>query len=116
MVKTAAIATTCALAGAGLGIAGADAHHGRGFGFFHRGPVHSESVFPARDGSFKTITMDRGEVTAVSGDQLTLREGTKNATYKTETFTVPADQLQGVDVGEKAVVVQSPKGTFVKAH
>ena len=115
MVKTAAIATTCAFAGAGLGIAGAEAHHGHGFGFFKRGPIHSESVFPDRQGGFQTITTDRGEVTAVSGDQLTLREGTRDATYKTVTLTVPADKLQGVQVGEKAIVVQSPKGTFVRA-
>jgi hypothetical protein len=116
MFKTAAIATTCALAGAGAGIAGSEAHHGHhGRGFF-RGPVHSESVFAARDGSFKTITMDRGEVVSVSGDQLTLREGTKTATYKTVTLTVPADKLTGVTAGEKAVVVQSPKGVFVSAR
>jgi hypothetical protein len=115
MFKTTAIATTCAIVGAGAGIAGSEAHHGHGFGHF-RGPVHSEAVFPDRDGGFKTVTMDRGEVTAVDGDQLTLREGTRTATYKTVTLTVPADKLQGVDVGEKAVVVQSPRGVFVSAR
>src|SRR5436309_16031961 len=98
-MKTIAIAAVCALAGAGAGIAGSDAHsgasffhhgHGHGFGFFARAPVHADLVVPDGQGGFKTVTFDRGTVDSVSGDQLTIKEGTPTATFKTLTLTIPS--------------------------
>src|SRR5581483_8397623 len=47
-----------------------------------RGAVHAEAVLPVR-GQFVTVTLDRGFVQKVEGNDLTIREGTKNLTYKT---------------------------------
>ena len=43
----------------------------------------------AKDG-FITVTDDDGIVESVSGDQLTIKEGTKTLTYKTVTLTIPS--------------------------
>ena len=51
--------------------------------------VQGDVVVATRSG-FATVTFDRGFVQAVSGQQLTIREGTKKATYKTVTLTIPA--------------------------
>src|SRR5436305_5556557 len=96
-LRTTTIAATCALFGAGAGIAGSQAHdghffgHGNHFGRFGRAPVHADLVVPAKGGTFQTVTFDRGTVDSVSGDQLTIKEGTKSATYKTLTLTIPSD-------------------------
>lgn len=88
--------------------------------------IHSESVVPAKDGTFSTFTFDRGTVTEVSGDQLSVKEGTKTATYKTVTLTIPADAnihvngpkatLADVKAGQKVIVLQGPNHTLVAAH
>lgn len=113
------VATVCALAGAGAGIAGSTAatsngtakkstraagtasqwreHHelgGRGAEHgFGRGPaVHEESVVLDKTGKkFITVTSDNGTLKSVSGSDLTITEGTKDVTYKDVTVTVPAD-------------------------
>jgi sarcosine oxidase gamma subunit len=61
----------------------------------------------------------------VEGQQLTLREGTKTATYKTVTLTIPNDakvrvngraaSLADVQPDQRAVVVQGPNVTRVFA-
>jgi hypothetical protein len=131
-LKVLAIAAVCALAGAGAGIAGAGAHgnshffhHGHGFGKFGRAPVHAELVVPARDNTFKTLTFDRGTVDSVSGDQLTIKEGTRSATYKTISLTIPSDakvrrngedaQLSDLQQGDTVAVLTSNGKTLVKA-
>ena len=129
-LKIIAIAAVCALAGAGAGIAGAGAHGGSHFshhGFRHMGraPVHADFVFPDGQGGFKTVTFDRGTVDSVSGDQLTVKEGTPTATYKTITLTIPSDarirrngsdaQLSDLQSGDLVFVSQSDDKTFVKA-
>src|SRR6476620_6254804 len=103
ILRTMLIATVCGVVGAGAGIAGAGAHdgghkagkrhafHQRFGGFGFGGPVRAELVVPDRQGGFKTVTLDRGTVDSVSGDQLTIKEGTPKATYKTVTLTIPSD-------------------------
>ncbi len=57
------------------------------------GAVHSVSVVPDKAGtSFITLTSDRGTVKSVdsAGAALTIEEGTKSATYKTLTLSVPS--------------------------
>src|SRR4051812_49116255 len=99
--RTILVAALCGVIGAGAGIAGAGAHDGKGEGkarhakHFNRGfhlggPVHAELVVPDRQGGFQTVTFDRGTVESVSGDQLTIKEGTPKATYKTITLTIPS--------------------------
>lgn len=89
-------------------------------------PVHSEMVVPNKAGDdFITITQDSGKVDSVSGDQLTITEGTKDATYKTVTIDVPSDakvlrngkqaELGDLQAGDQAHVSQSPDGSFVFA-
>jgi len=153
IIRTAAVGATCALAGAGAGIAGSQAsttHNtkgrvvhfarasavksamaiGPGFAIGIPGdaagpPVHSESVVPNEKGGFETVTMDRGTFSSLSGEQLTIAEGTKTATYKTVTLTIPSDAtvyrngekatLSDIKSGDTVTVVQSPSGTQVNA-
>ncbi len=89
-------------------------------------PVHSESVVPNEKGGFDTVTMDRGSFVSLSGDQLTIKEGTDSATYKEPTLTIPSNatvrrnadsaQLSDLKAGDKVIVLQSPSGTTVLAH
>jgi hypothetical protein len=75
---------------------------------------------------FANVTLDRGFVQSLSGQQLTLREGTKTATYKTVTLTIPADArvrdnghqatLADVKQGQHVLVLQGPKRTLVVAR
>lgn len=56
-------------------------------------PVHSVSVVPDKAGtSFITLTSDRGTVQSVDSGAgtITIVEGTKSATYKTLTLSVPS--------------------------
>lgn len=87
--------------------------------------VHAELVVHTRSG-FQTITADRGFVDSVSGETLTLREGTRTATYKTVTLTIPAGArvrnngkrapLSSVSAGEHVLVVRGPARTWVIAR
>jgi hypothetical protein len=89
-------------------------------------PVHADAVVPNDKGGFDTVTMDRGSFSSLSGDQLTITEGTKSATYKTVTITIPANatvrrnderaQLTDLKAGDEVMVLQSPNGTVVAAH
>jgi hypothetical protein len=131
--KTIAIATASALvAGGGSAALAAGSHHAKRH-FLRNHPrlaglaraVHADAVVPTKTG-FATITLDRGKVTAVSGDQLTLQEGTATRTYKTVTLTIPANAsvrdngrratLADVKPGQHAVVAQLPQRTLVRAH
>jgi hypothetical protein len=81
---------------------------------------------PNQKGGFDTITIDRGSFSSLSGDQLTITEGTKTATYKTVTLTIPssatvrrngdAAHLSDLKSGDTVLIAQSPKGTVVDAH
>jgi hypothetical protein len=98
---------------------------GKGWRREFRRAVHGELVVHTKNG-FETVTFDRGVVESVSGDVLTLREGTKTATYKTVSITVPAgarvrnnrerSSLATVKPGERAEVIQGPAHTLVVAR
>ena len=154
IIRTVAVGATCALAGGAAGIAGSSAstNHGAkwraahltaragaikpgmaigpGFAIGIPGggagpPVHSESVVPNEKGGFDTVTMDLGTFSSLSGEQLTITEGTKSATYKTVTLTIPGDasvyrngekaRLSDIKSGDTVTVTQSPSGTMVNA-
>jgi hypothetical protein len=131
------IGAVCALVGAGAGIAGsiASSTHGhpagRHFGPFFGGPfggrpVHVQAVVANRAGTgFQTITIDTGAFKSLSGNQLTITEGTKSVTYKTVTLTIPSGatvrrngasaNLGDLKAGDRVHVLQSQAGTFVMA-
>jgi hypothetical protein len=137
------VGALCAIAGAAAGIAGSSASsspapHARfgpgGLGFFGRGPladasgppVHVDAVVPKQGGGFETVTMDRGSFSSLSANQLAINEGTKTATYKTVTLTIPSGatirrngvqaQLSDLRSGDEVTVIQSPPNTVVIAH
>ena len=80
----------------------------------------------AEDGKFVTATFARGTVSSVSGQQLTINEGTKKATYRTVTVSVPASAqvrddrrtatLSDLKAGQRVLVVQAPAHTWVVAR
>lgn len=138
ILRTILVAAVCGVVGAGAGIAGAGAHdgghkagmrhafdHHRFGGFGFGGPVHAELVVPDRQGGFKTVTLDRGTVDSVSGDSLTIKEGTPKATYKTITLSIPSTakirrngdsaQLSDLQPGDFVAVVTAGDKTVVKA-
>jgi hypothetical protein len=150
IMRTGAIGAVCALAGGAIGIAGSSASSSGqpsppvareagprvafarpilGFGPLagtEGPPVHADAVVPNDKGGFDTVTMDRGSFSSLSGDQLTITEGTKSATYKTVTIPIPANatvrrneekaQLTDLKAGDEVMVLQSPNGTVVAAH
>ena len=68
LLKLAALVATVAIAAGSVGVAGA--HEGRGRTL---GPiVHVEATFAYLDGTTKALIGDRGEITAVDADSLTL--------------------------------------------
>jgi hypothetical protein len=133
--KVIGIATACAALGAAggvIGSAGAKSSAAPAKAHVHRHArvlrrvVHADLVVAARHGRFVHATLDRGVVKAVNGRTLTLREGTRRATYKTVTLTLPANarvrvdrhpaQLSDVQPGQRAAVLRAPKRAFVRAH
>lgn len=142
LLKLGSVLGACAAVGAGAGILGsagasttpakqrAAKQHVAKAGAKHRGAlrraVHVAAVVPAAGGTFATVTRDRGIVKSVTGDQLVLQEGTKKATYKTVTITVPPDaivhnnravaKLSDLKPGQAARIVQGPKKTRVNAR
>ncbi len=88
--------------------------------------VHAEAIVPIKGGKFATVTVDRGAVEKVEGGQLTLKEGTRQASYKTVTVDVPSDavvrinrrpgKLSDVKAGQRATVVHGAKKTRVLVH
>jgi hypothetical protein len=147
MVRMGAVGVVCAIAGGAAGIAGSSASSshpaksadagagidpgpgpllGLGLGDAAGPPVHADAVVPNEKGGFDTVTMDRGAFSALSGDQLTIAEGTKKTTYKSVTLTIPssatvrrngqAAHLSDLKSGDTVLVAQTPKGTVVAAH
>ena len=88
--------------------------------------VHAEVVVARRDGSFPTITIDRGRISGVDGSTIHLREGTAKTLYKTVDLTLPAGAVVRVNghrgsisdlkAGMRAAVAQLPKRTVVRAR
>jgi hypothetical protein len=105
----------------------AETAHARGAGVraLERRTVQANVVVATRTG-FATVTIDRGFVQSVSGQQLTIREGTKKATYKTVTLTIAsnakvrdnrqASTLSTLTAGQRVAVVQAPQRTWVIAR
>ena len=142
-IKTAAVGAACLAVGAGggiLGDAGAKEHgaqrgqhgqqaqgakHAKGGAKRLARAVHVEAVVPGKEG-FRTITIDRGFLTARDGAQLTLRQGTPKKTWRTQTFTVPAGAkvrrdrasatLDDLKTGDIVRIVHGAKKTRVLAH
>ena len=87
--------------------------------------VHGQFVIHTKAG-FRTVTVDRGVVDSVSGQQLKITEGTPKATYKTVTLTIPANarvrddrqksSLASVKTGQRVLVVSAPQRTLVIAR
>lgn len=142
LMSTVAIGALCAIAGTGAGIAGSSAatgsksrksasasHAGRPGGPFRFAggpPVHSEAVVLNKAGdAFITVTTDAGKVKSVSGDELTITEGTKTITYKDVTLTIPSDatvyrngskaSLSDLQEGDHVMVSRSSDGAHVDA-
>jgi hypothetical protein len=75
---------------------------------------------------FKTVTVERGTVDSVAGQQLKLTESTPKATYQTVTLTIPTTahvrddrrkaSLSAVKAGQHVLVIQAPKRTIVVAR
>lgn len=134
------LATTCTVAGA-VGAFGISAisSSAKGGGQ-HRGSrpaakmhgvrlghaVRIEAVVAQRGGTFATVSSARGVVKSVAGDQLTITEGTRKATYQDETFTVPADAkirrrgtpdatLADLQAGDRVGISQRPNRFVVIA-
>src|SRR2546423_7455998 len=141
MGRIAVVAGTCAALGAGAAVAGnaASAPSSGKAAANPRGQkraggprralrraVHVDAVVPTKDGRFANVTLDRGIVQSVQGDQLTLKEGTRKSTYKTVTLTIPGNavvrdnkrpaKLSDVKSGQRAVVFHGPNRTAVIAH
>lgn len=139
--RIALIAVCCAALGAGasaIASAGAasgpsarhaHAHGARGHGLRGHGlrglarrAVHADLVVATKQG-FVNVTVDRGHVDSVSGQQLTLTEGTKKQTYKTVTLTIPSTakirddrqpaSLSSLRAGQRVIVIVAPQHTFV---
>ena len=87
--------------------------------------VQGSAVVRTQDG-FATITFARGKVDAVNGNQLTIAEGTRMATYKTVTVTIPTNAvvrdnrheatLSDVKAGQRVLVLTAPQRTYVIAR
>lgn len=75
---------------------------------------------------FGTVTFNRGKVDSVSGHQLTMTDETGKASYQTVTLTIPSAAvvrdnrrpaaLSDLKSGQRVLVVQAPKRTFVIAR
>lgn len=138
ITKTGAVGAACLAVGAGAGILGSagakegarphgarHAQHAHGYAHRLARAVHAEAVVPTQQG-FRTITLDRGFLTARDGAKLTLRQGTRTQTWRTQTFTVPADAkvrrdrapatLDALQTGDVVRIVAGAKRTRVLAH
>jgi hypothetical protein len=89
-------------------------------------PVHSDTIVPNKKGGFDSVTTDTGSFSSLSGGQLAITEGTKTATYKRVTLTIPsgatvrrngeAAKLSDLNSADTVMVPQSPQGTVLAAH
>jgi hypothetical protein len=140
LIRTCAVGLTCTAVGAGAGIVGSAsaaptvakatqpantrvAELGRRRAL--RRSVHAEVVVPTAGGGFATVSYDRGFVESVSATQLTVREGTKAATYQSVTLTIPSNatirldrapaELSQLKAGDRVGVLSGPKRTLVVA-
>jgi hypothetical protein len=144
-IRAVGVGLVCAAIGAAYGIAGSTAatshkstsrtanppgaRAGGRWGFRGPGggPVHADAVVLNRAGTaFETVTQDNGAFKSLSGDQLTITEGTKTVTYKDVTLTIPSGAtvyrngakaaLTDLATGDRVHVSQAPEGTTVFAE
>jgi hypothetical protein len=90
------------------------------------GRVVEGSFVVATKSGFITVNVSRGTVQTVSGQTLTLVEGTRTKSYRTVTLTLPANAkvrdnrqsatLSQVTAGQRATVVIGPGWARVWAH
>jgi len=142
--KLGAVAVSCAALGAGVSAisgAGASTTHtnaakpaaaraalpgpGRRARLLARHTIDGQLVVATKNG-FEHVTIARGTVQSVSGQQLTIAEGTRNATYRTVTMTLPATTtvrddranatLAQVQAGQRALVIVGPDRALVIAR
>lgn len=142
--RTIGIAAVCAAVGAAGGIAGTaastnqhrngtrstGAQAGAPMWDHHRGPggppVHAEAVVLNKAGTgWITVTEDSGTVKSVSGNDLTITEGTTAVPYKDVTVTIPDGAtvvrngakaaVSDIKTGDRVHVASSSDGTFVFA-
>jgi hypothetical protein len=137
-LKLGAVALSCVALGVGAGAiangaastptpaAGMSAHHPwLRLRAVLRRTVQANLVVHTKQG-FEQATVARGTVQSTSGNQLTLAEGTRTATYKTVTFTLPSklvvrdnrrrSTLSGLSQGQRALVIILPNRAVVVAH
>jgi hypothetical protein len=72
------------------------------------------------------VSFQRGTITSISGARLTLTEGTRRASYRSVTVTLPAQaavrddgkraSLSSVTPGQRVLVIHTPRRTFVLSH
>jgi hypothetical protein len=86
--------------------------------------IHSVSVVVNKAGTgFDTVTEDSGTVQSVSGQSLTIVEGSKTLTYKTVTLTIPSAasiqrdgksaELSELQAGDRVNVSEDSEGSDV---
>ena len=137
-MRTVRVAALCAALGTAGGIAssGAASSTSKKANSTRQGPpgggrpgaraVHEDAVVLNKAGTaFINATEDSGSVVSVSGDQLTIKEGTKSVTYKTLTLTIPSGatikrngstaQLSALKAADHVHVTKSSDGTTVFA-
>jgi len=126
-IATAGAASTSSTTSTANGATSAKTARARGAGVraLERRTVQANLVVATKSG-FATVTVDRGFVQSVSGHQLTIREGTKKATYKNVTLTIPSTAkvrdnrqsaaLSALTAGQRVAVVQAPQHTWVIAR
>jgi hypothetical protein len=91
-----------------------------------RRAVSISAVVPAGNGSFATVTIERGSLLSSSGGSITLQEGTARSNYKTVTLSLPGDtvvrlsrqpsSLSALAAGDRVTVIAGPHRTAVLAH
>jgi hypothetical protein len=132
------VAVCCAALGAGAsviasaGAATGSIHGGKGKAVragglrrFAARSVQGSVVVYTKKG-FVTVTFNRGKVDSVNGQQLMITEGTKKATFKTVTLSVPANALvrdnrrkatpSALEAGQRVTVINAPQRTLVVAR
>jgi hypothetical protein len=82
--------------------------------------VHVEKVVRRPDGSYPTITIDRGVLKSVSGSQLTIDEGYKTVTVDAGSSPVvrvnrAKSTLSALEDGDRVAVIHGPKRVAVRA-
>jgi hypothetical protein len=138
-VACGALATVCLGIGAMAGISASSASSGQakarkadsgtppsqmGPGGMGGPAIHSVSVVVNKAGTgFDTVTQDSGTVQSVSGQNLSIVEGSKTLTYKTVTLTIPAGasvqrdgksaELSELQAGDHVSVREDSEGTSV---